>query len=61
MLAHKPFAKALWIIETCVLDNNNLRGILVSSLELITKFDKRFRVTSLPFFNSDFNFGQFYI
>ena len=48
-------AKALRISETCVLVNNNLCGKLVSSLELPIKFDERFKVTSVPFFNADFN------
>ena len=49
ILADQPFAKALWIFETCVSVNNNLCGKLVSSLEFPIKFDERFKVTSIPF------------
>ena len=38
-----------------VLVNNNFCEKLVSSLELPIKFDERFKVTSVPFFMSDFN------
>ena len=46
------FAKALWILETCVLVNNNLRGKLVSSLKLPTPFNERLKVTSGSLFSS---------
>ena len=55
ILADEPFAKALQIFETCVSVNNILCRKLVSSSEFLTKFDERFRVTSVPFFISDFN------
>ena len=47
------FAKALGIFETCVLVSNSLCGKLLSSLELLIKFDERFKVTSFPFFVAD--------
>ena len=49
ILADETFAKALRIFETCVFVNNDLCGKLVSSLALATKFDERFKVTSVPF------------
>ena len=49
MLADKPFAKALQILETCVSVNNNFGKRLVSSLEFPIKFDERFKITSVPF------------
>ena len=49
IVADKPFAKALRIISTYVSVNNNLRGKLISSLELAIKFDKWFKDTSIPF------------
>ena len=55
MLADEPFVKALQIFETCVSVNNNLFEKLVSSLEHPLKFDERRKVTSVPFFNADFN------
>ena len=54
-LAHEPFAKFLWHLETCVLANNNLWGKLFSLLESPTTFDQSFKVTSVPFFIPDFN------
>ena len=45
-----PFAKVLRILQICVLVNNDLGGKLISSLELLSIFDERFIVTSLPFF-----------
>ena len=42
--------KTLRNFETCVSVNNNLCEILVS-----IKFDKRLKVTSVPFFILDFN------
>ena len=41
--------------KTCVSVNYNLCAKLVSSLEFLIKFDERFKVTSVPFFISDFN------
>ena len=35
--------------------NNNLHEKLVSSLEFPIKFYERFKVTSVPFFITDFN------
>ena len=46
--------KSLRIFETCVLVNNDLCRKLVLSLEFPIKFDKRFKVTSVPFFFADF-------
>ena len=54
-LADKYFVKAFLSCGTCVSVANNLIEKLVSSLELPTKFDERFKVTSVPFFTSDFN------
>ena len=59
IVADKPFAKAFRIFETCLLVNNNLCGKLVLSLELPIKFDERFKVTSVPFFITDFNLLSF--
>ena len=42
--------------KTCVLINNNLSGKFNSSLELPVTFDKRLKVTSVPFSIPDFNF-----
>ena len=50
ILADDPFAKALRIFKTCVSVNNNLCRKLVASLEPPIKFDKGFKVTSVPFF-----------
>ena len=55
ILSDEPFAKALRILETCVLVNINLCGKLVLSLESPTTLDERFKVTSVPFFVPDFN------
>ena len=38
-----------------MLVNNNLQGKLVLSLELLTTFDKRFNVTSVPFYIPSFS------
>ena len=54
-LGDEPFAKILQILEACVLVNDNLRGTLVSSLEMPTTFDEKFKVTSVPFFIPDIN------
>ena len=67
ILADKPIAKALQSHETCVLVDNYLCGKLVSSLDSPITFDKRFKVTWVPFFVLDFNLfiklciWQFYI
>ena len=42
ILVDEPFAKVLRIFETCVNNNNNLCGKLVSSIGLSIKFDERF-------------------
>ena len=55
ILVDELFAKALWSFETCLLVNINLCGKLVSSLEIPTTFDERFKVTSLQVFSPDFN------
>ena len=55
ILVDEPFAKALQMFETCVSVNNVLCGKSVSSLEFLIKFDKRFKVTSVPFLFSNFN------
>ena len=54
-LADGLFPIALRILETSVSVNNNLRGKLVSSLELRINFDERFKVTSVLFSIADFN------
>ena len=59
ILADKPFMKALQSLEICPLNNNNLCGKLVPSLELRTIFDERFKVTSVPFFIPDVNVLSF--
>ena len=46
ILADEPFAKILWIFETCGSGSNNLCAKLVSLLEFPVKFNK---VTSVPF------------
>ena len=55
ILAEELFAKALQSLETCVLVNNNLGRKLFWSLESPTKFGESFKVTSVPFFNLDFD------
>ena len=55
VLADELFAKALQGLETYVSVDNNLRGKLVSSLELPITFDERFKVTSISFRIHDFN------
>ena len=55
MLAYELFAKALRILKTCELVNNNLCKTLYSSLELPITFDERFKVTIGPFFIPGFN------
>ena len=56
IIADELFEKALRILETCTLFNNNLYGILVTSWELQMAFVERFKVTSGPFFLADFIF-----
>ena len=46
------------LYESCVSVNNNLCEKLVSSSEFPTKFDERFKVTSVPFFIPDFNLSS---
>ena len=55
ILAEELFAKALQILKTSVLVNNNLCGKLFSSLESPATFDESFKVASAPFFIPDFN------
>ena len=55
LLTDEPFAKPLQSQETCVLVNNNLQVRLVLSLELLTTFDKRFNVISVPFYIPNFS------
>ena len=55
ILAQEPFAKVLQSLKTCVLGNDNLCAKLVSTLESLTTPDKGFKVTSVPFFISNFN------
>ena len=52
MLTDQLFAKALRILNTCLLANNNLCGKLVSSLELPITFDESYFST---IFIRDFN------
>ena len=54
-LAQEPFSKALRSLEPFVLLNNNLCEKLISSLVLPIAFNKRFNVTSVPFFIPDYN------
>ena len=49
ILAKELFAKALWSFEICALVNNNLWKKFYSSLESLTVFDERFKVTLVPF------------
>ena len=55
VLADKFLVKDFLSLGTCVLVTNNLIEKLVSSLELPTKLDETFKVTSVPFFTSDYN------
>ena len=55
ILAEELFTKALQTFEICVLVNKNLCGKLFSSLESPTTFGESFKVTSVPFFMTDFN------
>ena len=49
ILSDKLFTKALRRIATCSIVNNNLCAELVSSLELLMKFDGHLRITSVHF------------
>ena len=63
ILAEELSAKALLCIETCLLHNNNLCG-LVSSLESPTTFDESFKVISVPIYRFQFTnlrVRQFYV
>ena len=51
ILADKPFAKALWSYETCVLINNNFCGKLFSSLESETTFEEIWSYFSTIFYS----------
>ena len=55
MLTEELFAKDLQSFETYVLVNNNLWRKLFSSLESPKILDEKFKVTSVPFFITDFN------
>ena len=55
VLADDLFAKDLRSLDNRVSVNNNLYRKLVSSLESPITLDKRFKVTSVQFFISDFN------
>ena len=55
MLTKETTSKALRRFATCVLVNNNLWEKLFSALESLITFDKRFKVTLVPFFIADFN------
>ena len=55
MLADELFAKVLRDLETSLLVNNNLWGNLASLLESPTAFDKRFKVSLVPFPIADFS------
>ena len=50
ILADELFVKALWSLETFVLVNNNL------CTKIPTTFDESFKVTSVPYFITDFIF-----
>ena len=52
--ADELFAKALQILKTCVLVNNNSWEKLFSTLESSTTFDESSKITSVPFFIPDF-------
>ena len=56
ILSEEYFVKALASFETFVLVNNNLCRKLFSSLESPTIFDESVKLTSVPYFISDFNF-----
>ena len=53
ILAEKLFGKALWILETCVLVNNNLCRKLFSSSESPKSFTKILKV-KVPFYHFNF-------
>ena len=55
ILAEDLFAKVLQSLETFVFVSNNLCRNLFSSLELPKTFNRSFKVTSVPFFLSDFS------
>ena len=55
MLTEELFAKDLRSFETYVLVNNKLWRKLFSSLESTKILDEKFKVTSVPFFITDFN------
>ena len=55
ILADELFTKALPSLKTGLLVNNDLHEKLISSLDLPITFDKRFKVTSVPFCIPDFN------
>ena len=55
IIADEPFSKISRTFETYLSVYNNLWGKLTSSLELLIKFDGRFKVTSVAFFIEDFS------
>ena len=55
ILADELSSKASWIVETCVLVDNNLCGKLFSLFESPTTFYESFKVTAIPFIIPDFN------
>ena len=56
ILADELSAQALWSTETCPsLNNNNLCGKLVSSVESPTTFDEILKLTSVSCFLPDFS------
>ena len=55
VLGDEPFAKALRILETCVLVNDSSCRKLFSSWESPTTFDSNLKVILVPFFIADLN------
>ena len=51
----KQLAETLRSPKACVLVSNNIDRNLGSSLDSLTSFDERFKITSIPFFTCDFN------
>ena len=59
MLADKLLAKVLRWFEACLSVSNNLWKKLVSSMELPIIFNDSCRVTSVAFYNTDFNLSSY--